>query len=327
MTGFLLPMYCIINNDMNTPNIDNKKTENNMHQLKHPWEKYLPGPQIRRILIIILILIVGYVSWKPVVSLIQKIRTNAMQSLVAIPKPVDGDKTSIELSVDKDSDGDGLADWQEALIGTNPEIPNAEDSIPQDVRYLVTSNAAKNAVTTEDKLALKIYQRLQTDPKGTNIEEAIQAATTKELLDFANSLEGQISLYTMDDIEYSEDNSEASYKSKLESVKKIVIPDDATIKTIYTSLFNGENSAQLVLYQNSLAREISNLKVLPVPVPFIENHLLLLNNLKIMSESLSKTVFGVTDQSTRIALFFVFQKNYNLLVNNYDTMQRMFATN
>lgn len=312
---------------MNTPNIDNKKTENNMHQLKHPWEKYLPGPQIRRILIIILILVVGYVLWKPVVSLIQKIRTNAMQSLVAIPKPVDGEKPPSELSIDKDTDGDGLADWQEALIGTNPDIPNAEDSVPTDVRYLVTSNAARNAVTTEDKLALKIYQRLQTDPKGNNIEEAIQAATTKELLDLADSLERQITPYTLDDIEYSDDNSEATYKSKLETVRKIVIPDDATIKTLYTSLFNGENSAQLVLYQNSLSREITNLKALPVPVAFIENHLLLLNNLKIMSESLSKTVFGVTDQSTRIALFFVFQKNYNLLVNNYDTMQRMFATN
>lgn len=312
---------------MNTPNIDNKKTENNMHQLKHPWEKYLPGPQIRRILIIILILAVGYVSWKPVVSLIQKIRTNAMQSLVAIPKPIGGEKAASELSIDKDTDGDGLADWQEALIGTDPNIPNAEDSVPQDVRYLVTSNAAKNAVTTEDKLALKIYQRLQTDPKGNNIEEAIQAATTKELLDLADSLEQQIAQYTLDDIEYSEDNSEATYKTKLISVKKIVIPDDATIKTLYTSLFNGENSAQLVLYQNSLSREIINLKALPVPIAFIENHLLLLNNLKIMSESLSKTVFGVTDQSTRIALFFVFQKNYNLLVNNYDTMQRMFATN
>ncbi len=312
---------------MNTPNIDNKKTENNMHQLKHPWEKYLPGPQIRRILIIILILIVGYVPWKPVVSLIQKIRTNAMQSLVAIPKPISGEKATSELSIDKDTDGDGLADWQEALIGTNPEIPNSEDSVPQDVRYLVTSNAARNAVTTEDKLALKIYQRLQTDPKGNNIEEAIQAATTKELLDLADSLERQITPYTLDDIEYSDDNSEATYKSKLDTVRKIVIPDDATIKTLYTSLFNGENSAQLVLYQNSLSREIINLKALPVPVAFIENHLLLLNNLKIMSESLSKTVFGVTDQSTRIALFFVFQKNYNLLVNNYDTMQRMFATN
>lgn len=312
---------------MNTPNIDNKKTENNMHQLKHPWEKYLPGPQIRRILIIILILIVGYVSWKPVVSLIQKIRTNAMQSLVAIPKPISGEKATSELSIDKDTDGDGLADWQEALIGTNPEIPNSEDSVPQDVRYLVTSNAARNAVTTEDKLALKIYQRLQTDPKGNNIEEAIQAATTKELLDLADSLERQITPYTLDDIEYSDDNSEATYKSKLDTVRKIVIPDDATIKTLYTSLFNGENSAQLVLYQNSLSREIINLKALPVPIAFIENHLLLLNNLKIMSESLSKTVFGVTDQSTRIALFFVFQKNYNLLVNNYDTMQRMFATN
>lgn len=312
---------------MITPNPDNNKIKNTINPMKHPWEKYLPGPQIRRVLIIILILIIGYALWKPALSLIQKIRNSALQSLVAIPKPVGGEKATSELSIDKDTDGDGLADWQEALIGTDPNIPNAEDSVPQDVRYLVTSNAAKNAVTTEDKLALKIYQRLQTDPKGNNIDEAIQAATTKELLDFADSLEQQITPYTFDDIEYSDDNSESAYKSKLESVKKIVIPDDATIKTLYTSLFNGENSAQLVLYQNSLSHEITNLKALPVPTPFIENHLLLLNNLKIMSESLSKTVFGVTDQSTRIALFFVFQKNYNLLVNNYDTMQRMFVAN
>ena len=76
-----------------------------------------------------------------------------------------------------------------------------------------------------------------------------------------------------------------------------------------------------------MSREVTELKALPVPNDFIEGHLLLLNDLKRMSESLSKSVFGPTDQSTRIALFLVFQKNYNLLVNNYDTMQRMFAVN
>jgi hypothetical protein len=312
---------------MNTPNINNKKTENNIHQLKHPWEKYLPGPQIRRILIIILIITVGYVSWKPVVSLIQKIRNNAIQSLVAIPKPVGGEKVMSELSIDKDTDGDGLADWQEALIGTDPNIPNAEDSIPQDVRYLVTSNAAKNAVTTEDKLALKIYQRLQTDPKGNNIEEAIQAATTKELLDLADSLEQQIIPYTLDDIEYSENNAELPYKNRMDSVRKIVILDDISIKAIYSSLFNGENNIQLTLFQEKINREIAELKTLPVPNDYIEGHLLLINNLRRMSEALSKSVFGPTDQTTKIALFLVFQKNYNSLINNYDTMQRMFVVN
>ena len=312
---------------MNTSNIDNKKIENTIQPPKHPWEKYLPGPQIRRVLIIILILIIGYALWKPALSLIQKIRNSALQSLVAIPTPVAGDRAKGELSVDKDTDGDGLADWQEALIGTDPNIPNSADSVPQDVRYLLNSDAAKNAVTTEDKLALKIYQRLLTDPKGNNIQEAVQAATTKELLDLADSIENQISTYTLDDIEYSEDNAEAPYKAKIDSVKKIVILDDASIKAIYASLFSGENSAQLTLFQGTLSREVTELKSLPVPNDFIESHLLLLNDLKRMSEALSKSVFGPSDESTRIAIFLVFQKNYNLLVNNYNTMQRMFAVN
>lgn len=312
---------------MNTPNLDNKKNEDNVNPIKHPWEKYLPGPQIRRVLLIILIVMIGYALWNPTVSLIQKLRNRALQSMVAIPAPVAGEKSPTELSIDKDTDGDGLADWQETLIGTNPEIPNDPDSVPQDIRYLVTSNAAKNAITTEDKLALKIYQRLQTDPVGNTIEEAIQAATTKELLDLANSIENQISLYTLDDIEYSDDNLQANYQNKLSNVKKIAILDDAAIKAIYTSLFTGETSAQLTLFQGSLSREITSLKSVPVPTQFIEGHLLLLNNMKKMSEALSKNVFGPTDQSTRIALFLVFQKNYNLLVNNYDTLQRMFAVN
>lgn len=305
---------------MNTLDTKNNSTD----LLKHPWEKYLPGPQIRRVLLIILILILGYVLWKPVVGFIQKNKNHALGLFTtSAPKPL-VEQTSSELSIDKDTDGDGLADWQEALIGTNPEVPNAEDTVPQDIRNLITTTT-QGVITTEDKLALKIYQRLQTDPKGDNINEAIQAATTKEMLDLADSLEKQISIYTLDDIEYADDNSDIIYKVKIDAIKKFVSMDDMTIKTVYNSLFTGENNAQLTLFQNSLNREISNLKATPVPPEYIENHLLLLNDLKRMSGAISKNVFGPLDQSTRIALFLVFQKNYNLLVNNYDTMQRMFA--
>ncbi len=307
---------------MNTPDIKNNSTD----ILKHPWEKYLPGPQIRRVLLIILILVIGYFLWNPVTNFIQKNKNQALGLFTtSAPKPLI-EQTSSELSIDKDTDGDGLADWQEALIGTDPEIPNSENTVPQDIRNLITTTT-QGVITTEDKLALKIYQRLQTDPKGDNINEAIQAATTKEMLDLADSLEKQISIYTLDDIEYADESTDTLYRTKLAGVKKFVSMDDATIKTVYSSLFTGENSAQLTLFQNSLNREIADLKAVPVPMEYIESHLSLLNDLKRMSGAISKNVFGPLDQSTRIALFLVFQKNYNLLVNNYDTMQRMFAVN
>ena len=147
----------------------------------HPWEQYLQSKRIQKVLLVLFIVIIGYVLWKPVKNLVIKLRSNSTGTVVTttLPQPVVG-QAKPTLSTDKDTDGDGLADWQETLIGTDPEIPNSESEVPQELREIIIEKT-KNVVTTDDKIALNIYQQLLSNPKGTNTAEAVQAAATKEI--------------------------------------------------------------------------------------------------------------------------------------------------
>lgn len=312
---------------MNTP--DSKKDtiniDKNISAIIRPWEKYLPSKRIQIVVGIIILIAILYALKNPILRLKDLVfnRISVRPDSELVQSTVN--QRQVPLSVDKDTDGDGLADWQESLLGTDPNIANTLEQVPETLRQVLKDS--EKLVTTDDKLTLKIYQRLQTDVQGTNINEAVQAATTKELLDLADSMDNQVPEYTIDDIEFSEDNSISDYRSKIQRAQKVIILSDASIKTIYESLFSGKRSIELGVFQNSLNETISSVKAIPVPIEFIENHILLLNNMRKMSSALSRTTDRAVEESTRIALFLVFQKNYNSLLNTYSAMEKMLATN
>jgi hypothetical protein len=72
---------------------------------------------------------------------------------------------------------------------------------------------------------------------------------------------------------------------------------------------------------------LSDVQKIPAPMEFIENHILLLTEMRKMNSALSSNTQASVDESTRVALFLVFQKNYNLLLNTYSAIEQMLATN
>mgnify|MGYP000567779418 CR=1 FL=1 len=322
MTGFLLPMCCIIITNMNTPTSkkDNAVLDKKTSPLSHPWEKYLPSKRIRIVLIVIIVLLVLYGLKNPATRLFQKIFVKATDTLVTIPTP-QVEKPSTILSTDKDSDGDGLADWQEVLIGTDPNIANSQAEIPDSVRDLVV-NTTKGVITTEDKLALNVYHRLQTDPKGTNITEAIQAATTKEILDLADSLDEQLTTYTYDDLDIVDDDnsSRTTYKNSINSFNTSLRLNDSLVKDIYNAMFTGERSVSISTFQVSLKQATIRLLAMPVPLRLADQHLTLVNAIVHINEILGSKEASSSDGSILYASFLVFQKNFNLATQMTDSI-------
>lgn len=287
--------------------------------LSHPWEKYLPSKRIRIILIVIVVVAVLYGVKNPAINLFKKIFTKDTPSIVTIPVSQNPQSKTV-LSTDKDTDGDGLADWQETLIGTDPEIPNSKDEVPQSFRDLLTTST-QDVVGTEDKLALKVYQRLLTDPKGANIEEAVQAATTKELLDLADSVDQQQTTYTLKDVNLTEETDEArtAYKKELEKMLVKINPSDKMLESIYDSMLNGKPMQVDIAYRALLAGSIKNLLEMEVPAKLGSQHLTLLNAMAHaygVAESAASAT-EQTDESMRFVSFLVFQKNLNL---SHDTI-------
>jgi hypothetical protein len=297
---------------------------NNMtpdHSSLRPWHNYMPSKKIQITIGIIVLALVIYGLRHPIAHVIQKIKnTPAVVPVTALPKPSTA-QTETVLSIDKDTDGDGILDWQETLLGTNPNVPNSKDEIPQEIRELASSS--EQLVDTSDKLALRVYQRLKTEPKGENINEAIQAATTKEILDYANSIDEQYTTYTLADLNLVDDTADArkSYAVTVKPSLEKIIPNNIQTEQIYQQLL-GNNSKSLLTYETGITKAIHDLLQMPVPLKLSENHLILLNAMNHLQLTLTSS-HTTKDQTNMYALFLVFQKNLNLAVQASTALAAM----
>jgi hypothetical protein len=292
--------------------------ENNIsHQNLH---KYMPSKKIRIIIGVIIVVAILFALRNPIINLKNKIFNR--QSLITTTTNPEIDQPQTTLSIDEDTDGDGLLDWQETLLGTDPRIPNSKTDVPDSIREVV--NLSKDSVTVEDKLALKVYQRLLTEPKGNDITEALQAATSKEMLDYADSLDRQLTSYSIDDLNLVDNTSEteASYGSAVMAALKPIRITPEKLAQINANLLSTDLTTPDIGFQKNLSGTLANLLKMPVPLRYSDTHLLIINSVTHMDRILSAPQ-TTTDASTQYARFLVFQKNRNLLVQTVATLAAM----
>jgi hypothetical protein len=277
----------------------------------HPWGKYLPSKRIRIVIILIIIISILYAVKNPIISLFKNGTNRVVENIVDVPTPQISQEQK-NLSIDKDTDGDGLPDWQEVLIGTDPTISTPQSDIPKEILQLV--NTAENSViTADDKLALNVYRRLGTDPKGTNILEAVQAATAKEILDLADSIDKNLTTYTAADINLVDDQNfnQDAYFTRIKKIKSDITPSEDTQQKIYTLLTNGKSEIAITTYQIKVQGIMKALLELPVSVRTSDIHLGIINSLAHINGILSNNYSSV-DSTTLYASLLVYQKNKNV---------------
>jgi hypothetical protein len=281
--------------------------------------QYLPSKRIRIVIGIIFLVIVLLLLKNPILRSVSLLTKKPAEQSVPVLTSVINNETSGKLSIDVDSDGDGLADWQETLIGTDPYVRNNTTDVPNAIRELI-SLTSENIVTTEDKLALKVYQRLQTDPKGTNIAEAIQAATVKEVLDLADSLDRQLTTYTFDDLDIIDNSPQANaiYKNQIVAFRKTLNISEETAKDIYTLLFTGERTINITTFQIAISQSITKLLQTPVPIIIADQHLILINALAHINDVLGSQQSTTLEESLQFAFFLIYQKNANVVQQTND---------
>lgn len=279
--------------------------------MRHPWEKYLPSKRIRIIIILIVVIAILYAVKNPIMSLFQKGYSKTVDTVVAIPLPqTEQQKTT--LSIDKDTDADGLPDWQEMLIGTDPNSVTPADQVPKEIKELIAT-AEKSIITDDDKLALNVYNRLGTDPKGTNILEAVQAATAKEVLDLADSIDKNLTTYSINDINLVDDIefNQETYSNQLKKIKSEATPSENVQKKIYELLTTGKTDIAITTYQIKLQTNIKKVLELPISVRTADIHLATLNALVHINDIISKNYSSV-DPTNLYASLLVYQKNKNV---------------
>lgn len=305
-------------------NISKNKKNTATHIIPEPLQKYVPSKKITIIIVIILIVAIIYSFRISIIGLVNTVfNKNSSLPIPTLTTPIKQQEFK-PLSIDVDTDGDSLTDWQETLLGTDPKTVTPKSTVPDSVRQLVDISS-KNLVTVEDKLALRVYERLKTEPKGSNMVEAFQAATTKEILDLANSIDKQFTTYSLDDLEIIDDTPESrdTYKNNIISFKKNLYVNEKTAKDIYEGILGDTKTIGISTAQVSLTQSVSKLLAMPVPMKLADIHLILVNALAHSNDALIRRSNTGSQDSIIYASLLVFQKNANLAQEMLDVILKL----
>lgn len=276
---------------------------------------YLPSKKMMFIIISVVVVVILFLLRHIIIGIFQKIGDLQIGQPKGIPVSVVATNKGVSFDITKDTDGDGIPDWQEALLGTDSETYTTLEEVPIEMREIV--NQSMSVLTTSDQLALAIYERARTNPIGDSYEQNLQAATAKEVLDLADSIDRQLTRYVVDDMQvlFDEEGTDitketVAYKQKMKSIFSKINFD--SIYGRYENILQGEGTnSDRILFQN-LTRESFGVSV---PFEYLDHHLELVTALaKIHDTFIQESNIGTDDaEMMRMVLFLVFQKNMNMV--------------
>jgi len=217
---------------------------------------------------------------------------------------------------EKDTDGDGLKDWQEDLYGTDKTKKDTDgDGIPDAVEIRTSQ-----APTTTDALSLststttpeqKTLTRALTRQIFAAYVQAKQEKTfnQKEFNTFVENLTKQAYdksilpkfTYSVDDIKHIIKPTEKNvrfYKKAFDEAVKEFDTIDAYEMTLYAQAVKTQNPddfAKLRSVADIYRRVAKNLMIMPVPSDYTRQHVRLANNFVTFASVLDKLAFSETD--------------------------------
>lgn len=218
----------------------------------------------------------------------------------------------------KDSDGDGLMDWEELLWGTDPHNPDTDGdgisdgdevsegknplgediTLTQDISFENKALGVKEGLKETDKLAQSLFtQFIQTD--GSPNERTIQSLATPLLLK-ANSYP---TLANINDIAISSQNDTTTTKRYVNSLGAIIATDPGTPTelSVLEKLARRDGDALSAFKEFGEVADFydessSLLRAATVPSRLASHHLLLINSFANTSVDLTRLAdTGIND--------------------------------
>ncbi|MEI8223920.1 MAG: hypothetical protein WCG20_02235 [bacterium] len=249
------------------------------------YKNYLPSKKIRIIIGILIVIGLGYFT---IPLIIKSVKREAIREVpptnLVISTPT-GDPTT------RDTDSDGVPDWQEIAMGLDPNKPQTKDGVADMTTFQNIKNAVGNntfdleagKVTDTDKVSLTIYDALASDSKKNNgvSVEAAQAVTGQELYNYIAAQKKQVAVYTTKDINVTEGTLESNkdYAAQM----KVLLADTPETKKYPTTIntyLDSDSTKDKSAITPVLAyfeKTIVALKSTPVPSPAASTHLDILN--------------------------------------------------
>ncbi len=230
----------------------------------------------------------------------------------------------------KDSDADGLPDWQEALYGTDPNNPHSVDPALTDsqavAKGLVTPKTSAavptQAVQTEktgatsadipgadptpggltDQFGREFFQDFVTASNGQQLTPDQQQALITQLITSYSQKAARLlgSQYTSVSLRVSPSTSVSEYAGAVENIIRVHdVPADSSQPIVLLQAYVEKNDTsvlpKLVLLGNSYAAITKDLVATPVPPSLAAQHLALIQSFDTLARATKAAANYTTD--------------------------------
>lgn len=224
----------------------------------------------------------------------------------------------------KDTDGDGLKDWEETLWGTNPNIPDAEK-----INKSATSTPKKKEkLTSTDVLARSFFaEYMNLKEVGLVTDKASQENVAKNLLQNTDFVQ-EPTPYTQNNIRISNTITLREYGNNVGTIFKTNLVEGRNEMVIFKDALDSGSKEKLNELQPILAgyKNIrTGLLNTPVPPQAATAHVALINSLskiifinELILKTFSDPVLGV--QGTAM-----YQETFAELQQSFASMRDVFA--
>lgn len=273
-----------------------------------PYKNYLPSKTIWIVVGTIIIVGIGFILVPKIITYFQN-RSVAPATdsagLVIIPS---GDPTT------RDTDHDGVADWQEIAVGLDPNNPETIPGTPDAQKFETFKTTlgydlfaqAEAEITDTDKLSLALSNDIA---QGSGDSVSISNATAGEIFNYIQARKDKILVLSLKDIVVVEDSLQNNqlYKSNIETILK----DDVVTKNFashLTSYLDGTGSREAVERDLSyIEKTLALLKSTPVPNAATPLHLVMVNSVQGIYQTIQGIEDGVIDELVRLSVLALLQ--------------------
>lgn len=239
----------------------------------------------------------------------------------------------------QDSDGDGLADWEEVLWKTDPLIKDTDsdgitdgDEVKQKKEELAKTNnelASKiddQTLTNTDYIARDLYTTLRAN--------SIQGIVTENAIDYLSELGSDRIKGIFDPITYTKDDikivteDDASYSSYLNLINNLATnyPFDLKFASTYLETLNnletfeGQQKIAEIKTETSTIHDL--LKNAAVPTSATIPHLELLNAYSSLDEITKNLINFEQDPVLAVSSFAAYEETFNNITVAYNSMNQ-----
>lgn len=239
----------------------------------------------------------------------------------------------------QDSDGDGLADWEEVLWKTDPLLKDTDgngitdgDEVKQKKEELtktnseLASNISDQTLTNTDYIARDLYTTLRAN--------SIQGIVTENAIDYLSELGSDRikgvfnpTIYTKDDIKIVTEDP-ASYNSYLNLINNVATnyPFDIEFASTYLETLNNletfEGQQKIAEIKTETHTIHDLLKNAAVPTSATIPHLELLNAYSSLDEITKNLIDFEQDPVLAVSSFAAYEETFNNIITAYDSMNQ-----